>query len=79
VQRFSRLVRDVGTTLDRRKLDIDTRRNRAERRLDGSAQSDAMIEDYDPRLKQQTQRLKDCARIAADLKRLVRRCAAFGH
>jgi hypothetical protein len=79
VQRFSRLVRDVGATLDRRKLDIDSRRNQAEQRLNGSAQSDVMIEDYDARLKQQIQRLKDCARIAADLKRLVRRCAAFGH
>ena len=86
VQRFSRLVRDVGMTLDRRKLDIDSRRNQAEKRLNGSAQSlngcarsDAIIEDYDPRLKQQTQRLKDSARIAAELKRLVRRCAAFGH
>jgi len=79
VQRFSRLVREVGTTLDRRKLDIDSRRNQAEKRLNGSARSDAMIEDYDARLKQEIQRLKDCARIAADLKRLVRRCAAFGH
>jgi hypothetical protein len=79
VQRFSRLVRDVGATLDRRKLDIDSRRNQAGQRLNGSAQSDVMIEDYDARLKQQIQRLKDCARIAADLKRLVRRCAAFGH
>ena len=48
VQRFSRLVRDVGTTLDRRKLDIESRRrNRAEKPLNGSAKPDAMIEDYD--------------------------------
>ena len=78
VQRFSQLVRDVGTTLDRRKLDIESRRQ-AEKPLNGSAKPDAMIEDYDARLKRQTQRPKDCARIAADLKLLVRRCAAFGH
>jgi len=80
VQRFSQLVRDVGMTLDRHKLDIETRRrNQPENQLDGSAKPDAMIEDYDVRLKRQTQRIKDCARIAADLKLLVRRCAAFGH
>jgi hypothetical protein len=80
VQRFSQLVRDVGTTLDRRKVDIEARRGgQVEKRLNGAAKPDAVIEDCQARVKRQTQRLKDCARIAADLKLLVRRCAAFGH
>ena len=79
VQRFSQLVRDVGITLDRRKLDIEAgRRNQAEKQLNGS-RAPAMAEDYEARLKRQTQRIRDCARIAGDLKLLVRRCAAFGH
>jgi signal recognition particle receptor subunit beta len=80
VQRFSQLVRDVGSTLDRRKFDLEARRrSQAEKRLDVSAKPDTVIEEYQARLRRQTQRLKDCARIAADLKLLVRRCAAFGH
>jgi signal recognition particle receptor subunit beta len=80
VQRFSQLVRDVGTTLDRRKLDLEARRSsQAEKRLNGSAKPDAVIQDCQTRLTRQTQRLKDCVRIAGDLKLLVRRCAAFGH
>ena len=80
VQRFSQLVRDVGTTLDRRKLDLEARRSsQAEKRLNGSAKPDAVIRDCQARLTRQTQRLKECVRIAADLKLLVRRCAAFGH
>lgn len=80
VQRFSQLVRDVGTTLDRRKFDLEARRrSQADKRFDVSAKPDTVIEEYQAHLRRQTQRLKECARIAADLKVLVRRCAAFGH
>ena len=79
VQRYSQLVRDVMTTLDRRKFELDARLRAAEKPPNGPAKPDAVIEDCQARLKRQTQRLKDCARIAADLKLLVRRCAAFGH
>jgi len=80
VQRFSQLVRDVGITLDRRKLDIEARRRiQAEKQPNGSAKPHTLTEDCEARLKRQTQRIRDCARIAGDLKLLVRRCAALGH
>jgi GTP-binding protein EngB required for normal cell division len=78
VQRYSQLVRDVATTLDRRKFELDARRhNAAEKPLNG-AKPDAVIADYPARLKRQTQRIKESTRIAAELKQLVRQCAAFG-
>ena len=83
VQRYSQLVRDVATTLDRRKFELDARRHRAaEKPLNGAkldgAKPDAVIADYPARLKRQTQRIKESTRIAAELKQLVRQCAAFG-
>jgi GTPase SAR1 family protein len=83
VQRYSQLVRDVATTLDRRKFELDARRHRAaEKPSDGAkldgAKPDAVIADYPARLKCQTQRINEATRIAAELKQLVRQCAAFG-
>src|SRR5215470_5385713 len=79
MQRYSQLVHDVMTTLDHRKFELDARRHRAaEKPPNGPATPDAVIGGYQVRVKHQMQRIKESTRIAAELKQLVRQCAAFG-
>jgi sigma54-dependent transcription regulator len=73
LQRFLQLVRDIMAMLNRRRLDLEANRQDQAKRNPG-----AVIQEYLARQGHLEQRIEDCARIAAALKLLARRCAALG-
>lgn len=79
IQRFSQLGHDLVAMLNRRRLDLEaSRRDEMNGLQDDAQKPGALIQDYQARQKYLEQRIQNCARIAATLKLLIHRCAAFG-